>query len=439
MSEKENKLLESFLNRTFFSGWKNAGDPRYGNYQILEFQINAKCDLSCRYCYYCKFQKQLYPDSIADDETIINNMNMVLRWLTKNQMTPKFHLFSGEMFSQEIGFAVLESIVDWGIQNNSQFEIVIPTNFTFIFEQQKIDRLEKILTKARKNNIHIILSGSIDGKCYDNTLRPIKDGRIRDDEYYNKFFFFCKKWDFGFHPMIYSKGIEKWKENFLWFQSKFKEFDLPFMNLYLLEVRNKEWTRKQIKEFYNFIRFVVNWTYKTSGLKHEDFTKFVFSTKLLNLFHCFSSTYRGMGCSVQSTIQLRLGDLSVPVCHRTQYQSHKLWKFKVEKNEISGVEAININLLLAVASLDHKTLPLCEYCIIKEMCNGQCLGSMYENNGDIFMPVPTVCALEHAKVLGILDGVGDIGEMKYFYQVTDQNKRDSIRLIEKTRGVNYGL
>jgi hypothetical protein len=40
---------------------------------------------------------------------------------------------------------------------------------------------------------------------------------IRDDAYYDKCFDFVKNNGGGFHPMIYSKNIEKWKDNFLWF------------------------------------------------------------------------------------------------------------------------------------------------------------------------------------------------------------------------------
>jgi radical SAM protein with 4Fe4S-binding SPASM domain len=115
-----------------------------------------------------------------------------------------------------------------------------------------------------------------------------------------------------------------------------------------------------------------------------------------------------------------------------------LWKFKVVEDDIVGVEAINSNLMITVASLDSRNMPLCETCLMKELCIGQCLGSMFEANGDPFMPIPTVCALEHAKILGILDGVWDIGEMGSFYDVIARKKKDSIRLIEGMRGP-YGL
>lgn len=437
MLNQDNRLVESFLNRTFFSGWQNSHQPQFANYVSLELQINSRCDLACRYCYYSKFGHHLYPESISEDSLVLRNLDLLLEWLSKNCMNPEIEIFSGEPFSQEIGFTVLEKLIDWGIKNRLCFPITVPTNFTFIFDQSKTERLNSLIKKGLDNQISVRLSASIDGKFYDNINRPMVNGRQRDEEYYNEVFKFCKQWNFSFHPMIYSHLIERWKENFLWFQSKFEEFGFHFSTLYLLEVRNKNWTVKQIREFYKVIRFIVNWVYDKSGLHGEEFVRFVFSGKLLNLFSILSTNHRGVGCSVQSNVQLRLGDLMVSVCHRTAYKPFNLWKFTANEHEITGVEAINPNLMLTVASLDTRNMPICECCLVRELCIGQCLGSMFETNGDPFMPIPTVCALEHAKIAAILDGIWDIGEMGHFYNISMRKKKDSIRLIEIMRG-HYG-
>jgi len=59
--------------------------------------------------------------------------------------------------------------------------------------------------------------------------------------------------------MIYSNHIDKWIDNFIWFQDKFKEYDIyPFV-LYLLEVRNAEWNKSQIIDMGIFMRFLVKY------------------------------------------------------------------------------------------------------------------------------------------------------------------------------------
>jgi hypothetical protein len=297
MTSQDDRLAESFLNRTFFSGWKNRCAPQYANYGSLELQINSRCDLACRYCYYSRFGEKLYPESISDNQLVFKNLEILLRWLSKNEMSPEIEIFSGEPFSQEIGFMVVQRLIEWGIVNKLSFPIVIPTNFTFIFDHEKTQRVDDLIAWGRENCIDIRLSASIDGIFFDNINRPMINGKKRDETFYDKVFAFCRKWNFSFHPMIYSHLVERWKENFLWFQSKFEEFKMPFTSLYLLEVRNKNWSRIQIKEFYKLMRFIVNWCHEKSGSKGKEFTRFVFGGKLLNLFSILSTNYRGMGCN----------------------------------------------------------------------------------------------------------------------------------------------
>ena len=428
MKKENDQVIENFLNRTFFSAWKpeNVGNTiKYGNYNSLELQINAACDLKCKYCYYAKYKKDLYPAQISGKSNILKNLDMVLAWLKKNNYYPHLEIFSGEPFFQDIGFEVLERLIDWQNENEVRHAIMIPTNYSFIFDDDKIQRMEDLFAKSKER---IFLSCSVDGK-YSDANRPFIDGRIRDDEYYDRMFKFSKKHMFGFHPMIYSENIEQWPENWLWFQENMKKYEIPFTHIYLLEVRNKEWNKKQIMEYYKFVRFVMRWTWNhvKDHVIPEKFPKYVFDQKLFNMFNIFSTNHRGLGCSMQSTTQLRLGDLTTSVCHRAAYKGHNLWRFRTNDKEITGIEGLNINLAIAAASFDFKNSPFCNYCTIREFCTGQCLGSMYETTGDPFMPIPTVCALEHAKVAGILDELKELGLWQHFYNWTGV-KQNSIKV-----------
>lgn len=430
MKQENDQLVKNMLNRTFFTAWKpeNKGNIKYLNYSKLELQVNGHCDLKCKYCYYAKYKKHLYPSKISKKSLILKNLDMVLNWLKKNKYQPEIELFSGELFFQDIGFEVLEKIVDWQNENNNTNPIVIPSNMSFIFDEEKIEKMESLFKKFKGR---IFLSCSVDGKYCDSN-RPFIDGKIRGDEYYKRMFEFAKKWEFGFHPMVYNEKIEDWKKNWLWWQENFEKYEIPFDRIYLLEVRNSEWNKKQIKHFYEFMRFVVNWAWmhlKEKGVSPEKFPELVFRHKLFNLFNMFTSTNRGLGCSMQSTIQLRLGDLTTSVCHRAAYDSHNLWKFVTDENEIVDIEAMNYNLYMATASFDYKNSPYCSYCTIRELCTGQCLGSMFETNGDPFIPIPTVCALEHAKVAGMMDELIDLDLFQYFYSWANK-KQTSMRIYK---------
>jgi radical SAM protein with 4Fe4S-binding SPASM domain len=437
MNNQDNELIESILNRTFFTAWKNQKyleDPyKYGNYSELELQVTAACNLQCKYCYYSKYSKDLYPPEISHPQTILNNTNLILEWLTNNSFYPKISLFSGELFSQKIGFQVLNKVINWHIENKiSNGQIIIPTNFTFLFDKEKTKRIEFFLMKAAIHKINIYLSASIDGKYCDEN-RPLKNkNMIRTERYYNDVFQFCKKWNFSFHPMIYNEKIEKWIDNFLWFQENFEKHNLDWKSLYLLEVRNKEWTKPQLKEFYKFIRFIIKWSYHKSGLSKEQFSKFVLQHKLFNIFHIFTILGRGISCSIQSAMQLRLGDLTTTLCHRNAYKELNLFKFKTDKH-ITGIETINTPMLISMFSSKNSNFPFCESCAIKEFCTGQCLGSMYETNKDNFIPIPTVCNLEHIKVAAIIDELKELDLLKFFYNI-NVSKRNSIKLYEQQWG-----
>ena len=423
MKNENDQIIKNMLNRTFFQAWKleNIGKAEYQNYAKLELQVNAICDLKCKYCYYAKFKKDLYPAKISTKTNVLNNLDIVLRWLRKNNFYPDIELFSGELFFQDIGFEVLERIIDWQNESDVRKPIVIPSNMSFLYDDEKIKRMESLFEKSKDR---IFLSCSVDGK-YSDSNRPFINGKVRDDDYYDRMFKFAKKWQFGFHPMIYNERIEDWKENWLWWQSNMKKYEIPFNQIYLLEVRNAEWNKKQIKEFYNLVRFLVNWTWNhlKDNIPPEEFPLYVFRNKLFNLFNMFTTTNRGLGCSMQSTIQLRLGDLTTSVCHRAAYKSHNLWKFITDGKEIVDVEAINYNLAIAAASYDFRNSPYCTYCSIRELCTGQCLGSMYETNGDPFIPIPTVCALEHAKVAGMLDELIELGLFPHFYSWAERKQK----------------
>lgn len=433
MNKENTDLVKSMLNRTFFDAWKDQkykeDEYKYGNYATIEVQLNAICDLQCKYCYYTNHREELYPAKLAKPDLVLKNLDILLDWLSENNYYPKFDLFSGEPFSQPIGFKALERIIDWHIEEGVDGEIVIPTNFNFLFSEEKIEEVERLIIKGAEKNVRTFLSASVDGKyCDDN--RPFRDvSKSRTDEYYDKLFAFAKKWCFAFHPMIYSENIEKWKDNFLWFQGNFEKHDIPWTSIYLLEVRNVEWNVTQVKEFYKFMRFLVRWVYHKSNVKPEDFPKFVFERKMMNLFNMFSVGGRGIGCSIQSGMEIRLGDLTTNLCHRSSYDGLNLFKFVVESGKIIDIEALNYNMMVAMYSADVNNFPWCENCAIRDLCTGQCLGAMYEVNKDPFIPIPTVCLLEHAKVAAMLDELWDLGLFKYFYGFT--SKEESMKLYMK--------
>ena len=397
--QENNSLFNKFLEDYFYSEWKEGR----GNIELI---FSPKCNLNCKYCYVKKYYNETFPNEIFDENDSIKNAIHILNWLAKNNYTPHVDIFSGELFAQEKGYELLENIIKFyeGIEPKKRIpSIMIPTNFTFLNSEEYTKKVEDLIEKFNEINIRIYLSASFDGK-YMEENRPFgKDldlnlNKLRDDEYYDKAFEFIKKYNCGIHPMIYSKNIDKWIDNFNWFQEQFEKHDLHWSNLYLLQIRNKEWSSEENKEFYNFIKYLINWTWEKCGKDKEEYCRFLFKEDCgyyspgLNILRLpFVNNNRGYTCGIQSFLTIRTADMGMYPCHRLMYKDLKIGDFRRKEDGDLEFFTNNASLGLNIYGGNYKINPVCIRCPINELCAGGCLGSQYETNKSMIAPIPTVC------------------------------------------------
>jgi len=404
--EENDELGKSFFERMYFDEWKKPAGERSGNRSTLELGSSYECNLECKYCYVERYGDELYPD--VDERTLYENAEKVVDWLIENGMNPDLELFAGEPLVKEVNFKILNMVLDkFEDVEKKPEKIVIPTNFTWIKSGKYMEKVEGLMEKSRKMDMPIRLSASIDGKyCADNRP-PIKF----TEKDYDKIFKFAKEWNMGFHPMIYSEEIENWKDNFLWFQEKFEEYDIPFDNIYLLEVRNREWSKKQINEFGEFLKWLIDWNVEKIGKKN--ILDLVFARGFNILSHPFSTVGRGVGCSIQSTPMIRLADMGMGPCHRLSYDQFIMAELEEKEGSSDlGLKVHRPELLIGHVAFDNDYQPMCEKCVINKLCTGQCLGAMYEETGDMFSPIPNVCRLEFKKVVSFIEKFKELGVLK---------------------------
>jgi len=425
--DENDKLVMSFLEHTFFKGWRED----IPNWNRIELTFDPLCNLACKYCYLDKHGDELYPKTSFKKEE--ENAKILIDWLIENGYHPHFDIFAGEPTIKPYFYRVVKYLIDRYSETNYRPEIVVPTNYSFLLSETLTKKVEDLLRYANDRGFKVYLSASVDGKyCEEN--RPFKyiKNDSRGDKFYEKMFKFNRRWGFGFHPMIYANKIEMWKKNFLWFQENFRKYGIPFHNIYLLEVRNPEWHPHQLKAFGEFLDFLIKYTYKE--ILHEDknmFVDFIMRGRGYNILSIFSTIGRGLGCSLQSMLYVRMGDLKIVPCHRTSYKPFEYAEFVVKDGKITGIRALNPELMIAIYTLDAKNFPYCERCPIRHICAHGCLGAQYEFTGDLFTPFPTLCQLELTKVKYIVKGMKDIGVLEILKSLSAPEVRSDIENIEK--------
>lgn len=450
---ERDRFLYELMNELFFKGWRGEKEDEY--HDTIEFQVSYSCIHNCSYCYVNHYGDELYKPDIQEKDRVIENTKLLLDWIEANGFhINTWSLFSGSLFSQKVGYEVIEIIYN-KLRNTDKEKIkpnviMIPNNMTFLMDDESKQQVEEYIEKFKELGIKFHLSNSVEGKYMNentpvNMKVPVGDKMGEhlfrpneiDDSYYDDVFKFAKEHGYGFHPMIYSNNIEKWKKNFLWFQDKFEEYGLPHNRIFLLEVRNEEWSDREIKELRDFVTFVHHWVYQNIARgDKEKFFKLIDNSNTINMVYSLvgQNKLSGMPCSIQSDIQVRLGDLHFGPCHRTSYTGYEFGKFSVENGAITGIDAINPELAMGVYSLDHETVQGCMTCPINAVCNKTCLGANMESTGEPFTPSPKVCQLGYAKALGALDFYKDIGSLNDVKQHSNGDVYQAYKKLEEISG-----
>ena len=422
--DEQNELLYSLIYNNYYKYW--SGKEKINSefiYDIpsLELQITPVCNKSCEYCYLVKYGDELYPKEIRNQDVILNNISILLDYYKfKGFKLPRVDLFSGEIWHTDFGLKVLTTILAKIKLGLNIKQIIIPSNFSFINYDDKIKQIEWLIEEFKKEECNLIFSASIDGKFSENMVRPFNNKNTLTDEYYDKLFKFCKKHNYGLHPMLSAYGIDYFKKNFTWFKDKINEYNLYdkskpidiYNTIMFLEVRNNDWTEEKLYKYIDCLNYMLDydidtiWTKEKDGLeylaarlskiKYSDIREF----KYLNYINYLSDDTNGLpGCTVTYTLMIRTGDLSIVPCHRTSYQKFIYGKYKVENNKIIGIEAQNPILANRIWNQKMKANPFCDSCYLYKYCLKGCYGSQYETTGDLFYPIESCCDLFKIRVL----------------------------------------
>jgi len=441
--EKELKdTYQSFLNRYYFDRWK-AYPPVKSDYQTsLEMVLSPDCNLKCEYCYMNKFGDRLYPKEIRDTKTTLDNQKLLLEYLAKKGTLPhELEVFAGGRLSADTYEQMFQTIYDIYFNADRRVSIILPLNAGFTHEQKKLDVFLKWLDRFNNIESHVGISFSMDGKYADPISRPTRDSKLKyDDAFYERAGEIAVMTDSNFHPMVSPENIHVWIDNFDWWMKYISRiYNISkveaLSRLYLLEVRNPNWTTLELGHLTDFIFHMTKRVFDIYGNNPADFVRSFLTGKSLNFYHpVLSSIGRGIGCSIQSCFTVRLGDLTIIPCHRIAATGQESGKFIVQDGEIVDIEPMSFYIHLAINSFKAENAFVCSHCPINSMCAFYCLGANFEFNNSLFIPVPTVCRMEHFKLKAMFKSFEHLGiwnEYERFLQ--GQEYRVAISKLEQAK------
>lgn len=433
MSDLANKEIQEVFDYVF----NRYYIPRLQNGTAdIELSIYPNCNLGCKYCYLQTYKDMLYPKELRNKEIIFENMKKFINWIIENKYVLRtLVLFSGEIWHTEYGIQILNYLYLTASKTRFTKAIVIPTNASFARNNVYYNFFKEMLSKFNTVGVTLYLSFSVDGKLIDDKVRPLNNSESYGyDEFYDRLFELKREWpiNVGFHPMVSSAAIPYWKENYLWWIEKHKEYDMDLKeNIMMLEVRNDDWTDESLHHYEDFLKFIL--MYRFHNIFNGDKEAFFKSLFYLDHDKCNVTTIcehvDGLSCAIQRQMYVRLGDLAITPCHRLSYNHLNYGHFtQNEEGKISGVKFNNTEFMIKVLTCSPTlTIPKCDKCNYRFLCSHGCLGSQYENMVDPFSPIPSVCKLQKLKTNVILNVTETTSCMGLLLDYLNKNARHSFR------------
>ena len=439
--EENDELLQYILETALYSKWKDK-DPttRTPIIQTVELNVTAACNQKCTYCYLVKHGDELYPKEIRDQKTILRNERLLLEYLAKNNyQVQKLEIFSGEIWATKFGWDVLQVIYDI-LESKKLLSdyIMIPSNMSFLLDRKARAKIEDFIEKFKNIGVRLAFSISVDGKYLEEENRPFNDEDKNEiktmDDWYNFLFTWAKKYKYAFHPMVAASGIEKWIDNYKWWNDMYKKFKLdPFEYGMYLEVRNDDWTLEKINTYLDVVNYMVDNDLSICQYDIKSFMTSSVAPEEHRGYFPYILIWEGIvwGCSVNLSLIVRLGDLAIGPCHRTCYEQfiYGYYRLNEDETEIIGVDAKNVQLANLVLCGTINGLSKCGSCIIKDHCLRGCLGSQLESTNEILTPIPSVCNLFKARAMFLYMKYKKIGIYEIIKNMDQKN--DKVLLLKK--------
>ena len=174
----------------------------------LELFITTYCNKRCSYCYLQQNKDKLYPAEFQEPNIILSNLKILFEHLIeKNIKVKNLDLYSGDIWHLDFGKAILLNILDYVDKGLAIKNILIPTNGSFLNDDNNYFFYNDLIDKFNERKIHLRFSFSNDGQIIDSLNRPFAEKEYECN--YQNLFSFSQENILGYHPMIDANEIEK--------------------------------------------------------------------------------------------------------------------------------------------------------------------------------------------------------------------------------------
>lgn len=439
----ENEILELYLNKELFHIGNDldhlldtAIDEK--NYKEMhehimgvELIVRPECNQKCEYCYIARYGKELYPlEERVDNATILKNLDMLLTYFyrTNHAYINHFELFAGDLFYDNLYFDIMEVFLKHLKPLYEDYKLVfekygglilMPSNFSFITDDEKVQKIKNYQAEFEKLNWELGFSISTDGKYMTKT----REGKDLPDEYFDKLF----QWTLdnpknGFHAIISASNVKNmipsydwWKEMYAKYYTDFaarEHYTLDFLP-YWLEARNDDWTDEAIEDYLKFIdyafkdRFAMHdndpekmayHLFKGDGQLEGTKMRLAQSDPVRIDVNTDERNAEEIGCSISNLMCITLNNFAIVPCHRLNYPQFRGGYLTTDEtnSKIVGTRPFNVIALMSTKMCHSDSRPKCTTCLYKKVCHKGCLGAQFEATGEVHQPVLSVCRLFRA-------------------------------------------